>query len=376
MVAATVTMVFMLPRSNDKGARLAEVLPSALASLQGVSDHPARTVVVIVIDGLGWVNLEHRRGHARTLAGLRGGPISTVTPSTTGAALTTLTTGCLPGEHGLVGYRIMHPQLGLITTLSEWQGIAQVRDWQLRETVFEQATRDSIRCYTIGRSAHRVGGLTSAILSGATYVPADTIADRFEAATNLVRGKERSLVYLYIDELDRAGHGDGWLSDSWIHRLEQLDAALNELLASLPKDVGVMLTADHGMIDIPPSQHQLFRDAPNLLEGVRAVGGEPRFRYLYLDDPATAAEAVGRIGEAEGERAWVFTRDDAIAQGMFGDVAPGVADRMGEVIVAAREEVAYYRGVAGEEGRGMLGQHGSLTDIERLVPLLYAGAFA
>lgn len=396
-------MGFMLPTTADIGARLAAILPTGLIAMaRGASIDPesvlaewlgegrvlaaagldrdriapVRSFVMIVVDGLGHANLQARLGHAPALASLQRRRIETVAPSTTGAALTTLTTGELPGSHGLIGYRIMHPRLGLRTTLSEWEGITAADQWQRATPLFAAAGPLGARAVVAGRPAHAEGGLTGAILSGAEYLPGQRIEDRFAAVSRVVRGADPVLAYLYVDELDRAAHADGWQSAAWTARLEQLDAALESFLRALPSDVGVILTADHGMVDVSAHQQVVLDEHPGLLEGVAAVGGEPRCRSLYLHDPADASAVAARIAAAEGKRAWVATRDEAIDSGVFGPVSAEVGSRLGDVIVAARKQVAYYTSSDDPQSRHMIGQHGSFTDEERGVPLAVGGAFA
>lgn len=378
-------MVFMLPTTADNGARLAAILPTGLAALAkglGVdaseaSGLPAvRALVLIVVDGLGYANLRAAGGHARTLSGLPTRRIETVIPSTTGAALTTLTTGRLPGEHGLIGYRIRHPELGLVTTLKGWDGIVDRRAWQRSTPLFAQAAEIGARPVAIGRPAHATGGLTEAILTGAEYHGGQTIPERFSIASRLLRGGEPALVYLYVDELDRAAHRDGWRSDSWVRRLEELDAALADFLRTLPADVGVALTADHGMIDVPPERRLLLDTESRGFGGVAEVGGEPRMRSLYLEPDADTSGVAARVAQALGKTAWVGTREDAIAANWFGPVAPGVSERLGEVLVLARGEHAFTLATDSPEALAMVGQHGGLSDQERGVPLALAGAFA
>lgn len=333
---------------------------------------PLRQFVVIVVDGLGWSTLRARRGHARTLASLSGSKIRTVNPSTTGAALTSITTGQLPGSHGLVGYRIRHPEHGLVTTLNDWEGIPDVRSWQHAPTVFEAAAEQGIQTTVIGRPAHEHGGLTRAILTGAQFQGGQRIEDRFALAQKVLRRGEPSLMYLYIDELDRAGHKEGSESDAWTRRLEQLDDALDAFLRQLPEQVGVCLTADHGMVDVHPEHHILLDDAA-LLDGVEMIGGEPRMRYLYLNPGVDPNEVAERLRGREQNRAWVTTRDEAIESGMFGPVVHGVKDRIGDVLLCARKRIAYYLPDDSPASRTMIGQHGSFTDEETIVPLLFAG---
>lgn len=387
-------MGFMLPIPTDTGARLAAILPSVLESLalgngqqpEGAAALPvvdgapmppaARSAVLIAVDGLGWANFRARRGHARTLNAMEKQRIETVAPSTTAAALTALTTGRLPGEHGLIGYRIRHPERGLVTTLSEWEDIGDPALWQRATPLFTRAADLGLKAYSIGRPQHSDSGLTASILAGAEYIGGATIEDRFGTATRLVRGPEPVLAYLYVDELDRAGHHSGWESDAWTKRLEQFDAALGTFLAGLPQDVGVVLTADHGMVDVPEHRRLLIDQMPGLLDGVELVGGEPRLRSLYLQDPSQADAVAARWEAAEGGRAWIATRDEAVASGWFGPVDPVVAQRLGDVIVAARGAVAYYQSTDDEQALAMVGQHGSFTDDERGIPLAVAGAFA
>ncbi|MBK0418071.1 alkaline phosphatase family protein [Leucobacter sp. CSA1] len=398
----------MLPTPTDNGARLAAILPSGLAAVaRGLGSDPdelldlafassagavsagaapsagapaalpgLRSFVVVVADGLGQANLKARAGHARTLSSLPQKRIETVAPSTTGAALTTLTTGRLPGEHGLIGYRIMHPELGLVTTLKDWGGIRRPREWQRAEPLFALAERAGARAVAFGRPAHASGGLTEAILRGAEYVGGQRIEDRFADASRILRGPDPVFAYLYVDELDRAAHEHGWESETWLRRLEQLDAALEGFLRGLPGDVGVVVTADHGIVDVGATQQIMMDARPELLDRVAEIGGEPRLRSLYLR-PGTDARAVAAAWEeAEGARAWVGTREDAIASGWFGPVHPEVAPRLGEVLVAARRQVAYYVGSDDPKSLDMVGQHGGFTSEERGIPLLLAGALA
>ncbi|MEJ6490482.1 alkaline phosphatase family protein [Leucobacter sp. USCH14] len=381
----------MLPTTADNGARLAAILPSGIAAVaRGTSTElpealryadteplPAlRSFVMIVVDGLGSANLSARAGHAPSLARLPRKRIDTVAPSTTGAALTTLLTGRLPGEHGLIGYRIRHPELGLVTTLRDWDGIEDRRSWQRAAPLFTHATSIGARAVAIGRPAHAVGGLTEAILTGAEYLGGQRIDDRFAIASRVVREPTPAIVYLYIDELDKAGHEHGWQSEQWVRRLEQFDAALDGFLRSLPGNVGVAITADHGMVDVAPHQQIMLEDRAELLEDVELIGGEPRLRSLYLRGGANAVSVAEAWQEAEGSRAWVGTRDAAIAGGIFGAVRAEVVERLGDVLIAARKQVAYYTSAEDSRVLAMVGQHGSLTDEERGVPLALGGTLA
>jgi hypothetical protein len=379
-------MSTMLPTRAADEPTLADVLPSCVLSLDGEPNRlelpPAERVVVVLVDGLGSAALRARAGHARALnAGLaKRTIISSGFPTTTAAALATLTTGGHPGEHGIVGYTALVPELGeVLNQLSGWKDGMSPATWQRLPTIFERLGASGIPSNTIGPAKYAESGLTHAILRGADYVAAGSIAERFSAARRLFDEGGRRLVYLYVPELDQLAHSRGWQSDRWLTTLELLDAEYARFTSTLRRGEGLLLTADHGVVDVPETGHVLFGETPELVEGVHHVGGDPRCLQLYLT-PDAAPDARTRLAEAwrsrEGGRAWIATREEAIGAGWFGPVAPEVVPRIGDVIVAARKLVAYYDGRGGDTaGRSMIGQHGSMTPEETLVPLLRAGVY-
>nr|WP_251858493.1 alkaline phosphatase family protein [Herbiconiux sp. L3-i23] len=374
----------MVPTGLADGPHLAAVLPSCVAAMRGDGNplrlRPVRSVVVALVDGLGTANLRERSGHARTLAAALGrfSTARTGGPTTTAAAITSLTTGTSPGQHGVVGYAVLDPSSDrVVNQLSGWgSGAVDPATWQRVPTVFERES--DIRSYAIGQSRYRSSGFTSAALRGAEYLAADDIAGRFEAALDVVGAREASLSYLYVPELDMAAHAAGTSSDRWIAALEALEAAVSDTVRSLPPDVALLLTADHGVLDVAESSHVLIDERPDLVDGVRHVGGDPRLLSLYLEPDlpgAARAALVERWRDAEGERAWILTRDEAVAAGVFGEVDIEVLPRIGDILVGARAPIAYYDSrVATAASRQMIGQHGSFTAREREVPLLRFGA--
>lgn len=377
----------MLPARISRGPRLADVLQSCLQSVlaepNALGLPRSSHAIVLLVDGLGASALRSRSGHARFLASrlTKGDVIEGVFPATTAAAIATLTTASAPGEHGMVGYSVLDPDNDrLVNQLKGWDAQMRPESWQLRRTVFEQAEVAGVPAFAIGTARYNDSGLTHAVLRGASYVSADTLEERFAAARRIIDTTERAIVYLYVAELDMAAHAKGWESDKWLGELEKLDSAVAAFAAGLRTGVGVLLTADHGIVDVPVEKHVLYDAVPELIAGVRHVGGEPRCLQLYLEPglPASAADELAETWRrVEGDRVWVSTRAEAIADGLFGDVDPRAEARIGDVLVAARKLVAYYdsRDIT-RSGRSMIGQHGSLSDEEMRIPLVRIGAFS
>ena len=189
-----------------------------------------------------------------------------------------------------------------------------------------------------------------------------------------MRRGDRSLVYLYWGELDKVGHVHGCQSWEWGDELELIDRAMGRLVASVPSDTAVIITADHGMIDAPHALRIDLAHDGELAAGVRHVGGEFRAPQLYCEEGA-APDVLATWRERVGDRARVLSRSEAIAQGWFGPVDPRVLERIGNVVVAMRDNFAIVDSrTARPELLALLGLHGSLTHEEVSIPLLHAPA--
>ena len=383
-----------VPTAPDATANLADVFPSCLVALGAADDvwlrttglearitfRPARSAIVVLVDGLGAGALAARAGHARWLSGAKGTgtakKLRSGFPTTTAAALSTLTTGRSPGEHGVVGYSGWNPDTGAVMNLlSGWDDEVPA-DWFLARTLFSEAPALGVDPVVVGPARYRSSGMTANVLGGARYVPADSIPQRIDAAL-AETATGRSLVYLYVPELDSIGHKSGWQSDRWTGALELLDGELARLDARAGADVGIVVTADHGVLDVP--DHANIAMDPLLLTDVIGVAGDPRCRQLTVAPGTDVRSLVGAFRARYGKNAYVASRDEAIAAGWFGAVSDAVVDRIGDVIVVARGSWAFNddRGLRdGEVPKRMIGQHGAMTDEETMVPLRLAGAFA
>ena len=376
-------MSLSLPAVPPGARSLTGVVPQLLASLTGFPDWfaPARSAVLVLVDGLGRANLGARSGHARFLASRMGkkDAARTVFPTTTATALTSLLTAADAGVHGIVGYRARIPgTLDAPNQLRGWEtdGLDPLT-WQRAQPILEREAAAGRPCFVVSKGVYAGSGFTRAIQRGAVFVPAGTPAERLQTAGDLAADHPGALVYVYLPELDSIGHARGWESDEWTVGLESIDGALRTLHERAGADVGVVVTADHGMVDVPVHRHVLLREDDELVDEVDLVAGEPRMLQLYTSDGATDRVAAC-WREAEGGRSWILTRDEAVAAGLYGPrVDAEVLPRIGDILVAARAGVAYYDDrLADKKAQRMIGQHGSLTGQERVVPLIGLGAFA
>jgi hypothetical protein len=144
------------------------------------------------------------------------------------------------------------------------------------------------------------------------------------------------------------------------------------LIERLPKGVRIWITADHGMIN---AEEKIVMGIDNsLLDRISTVAGEPRARHLYLPqdaDLAPRADVIAQWEETLGSKVKMFTRESAIAAGLFGsDVSLDAAERIGDIIAIAQERVVLLDPTRAEKEGAMVGHHGGDSDTESSVPLL------
>lgn len=365
--------------------RLADVLESCYQAVLGRDNvldvSPVTKAAVLVVDGLGAANLRDRKGHARWLHGrwsARDLVADSGFPSTTASALTSLTTGVGAGQHGIVGYTVRDPRSGeLINHLKDWAPHVDPATWQLKPTIFEKAATRGIPSLALGEPRFAGSDFTKAVWRGAEFLGVRSLEEQATAMRDFFDAHDHGLAYLYWPALDRTGHSQGVASDSWIHRLEELDASLQALSAVLRDDEGLIITADHGMLDVPQEHKLIIAEGSPLLANVAAWGGEPRVPQLYLDNPDALVDVHAAWHEGLGGAAKVMTREQLVDEGWLGPLADGVLERVGDITVACIESVVAYReSTASVMSMAMVGQHGSLTAREREIPVIPIGAWA
>ena len=368
----------MTPPDYAAGS-LADLLPSVAAGLGvpgytdvlGVGD--LRQAVVLLVDGMGWELLQRHADAAPFLADLvdSGREITVGFPSTTVSSLTSLGTGQLTGTHGLVGYTFALPEDGgRVLNALRWDTTADPLVVQPLPTVFERAAADGVRTTHAALRTFDGSGLTKAALRGSVYPGAETMGEAVEVTRQALAEPGRALVYVYTGDLDNVGHLRGCDSEGWRAQLAHVDLLARQLVHVLPPDAALFVTADHGMVDVSAADRVDYDTEPVLSAGVRALGGEPRARHVYVVRGA-ADYVLAAWRERLGDAMTVLSRSEAVAAGWFGPlVSPRVLPRIGDVVAAATGGAAVVASRSHPHEAALIGQHGSLTPAELRVPLL------
>jgi hypothetical protein len=359
---------------------LSQVTPSIFSSLglESAVDHlavgqsPMGRELLFLIDGFGFDTLATFADAMPTMSRMiNHGLIHTAFPSTTATSLATLTTGVMPGAHGMLGYTVQVPRSGgrLLNAL-KWDERVDPENWQPVETLFQRATAAGITVTHVAAKRYENSGFTRAVFRGANYKGANVVTD-LVSETKAALQATPSFVYLYVNDLDTAGHSDGVGSDKWIAALSMIDQMVSQLMKEVPKGTRIWVTSDHGMINV--DEKIVIGQDNSLMQGVSVIAGEPRARHIYLesDSPVARAETASLWQEYLQDKAMVLTREQAIANHLFGaDVSPDAFDRMGEVIAIARGGVVLLDAERAEKEGAMVGHHGADSEIESQVGLL------
>ena len=346
--------------------------PSALATALGIPS--ARAAIVVLIDGLGFWNLKMSLGHApymRTLLrdGANDRPVSTCSPSTTTAAMATFGTGTCPGLTSMTGYTQRNPLTDEICQLIQFRGAPHPEDLQRVPTVFETLAAQGLRVTSVGLTRFMASPLTRAALRGAQYIGKDNPLARVRAAAE--SAKEPGLTYLYMRDVDKTGHAEGWRSEAWTTTLERIDGQLETLRRLAPHGTAIVVVADHGMVAADPTRQVDIAKEAQLMQDVAMIGGEPRSVMVYADEGADVDALAARWRTRLDGLAWVRTKDEAIDAGLYGPVSDDTRDVLGDLIVEAADTVTLVDSRTQTElAMAMPGVHGSQTMLEMDIPCL------
>lgn len=326
----------------------------------------AEQVVLLVLDGIGWNQLVDRRHLAPTMAAMIGGPITSVAPSTTATALTSISTGVAPGLHGIMGYRMAVGRE--VLNVLRWS--ANGRDARSSippESLQSLDAFEGQRPPVITRAEFRDSGFTRAHLEK-TRLVGWRVASTLVAEISFALQRNEPFVYAYYDGIDKIAHEFG-LDRHYDAEFAFVDRLVADVLEVLPPGAVLVVSSDHGQVDV--GDDVVAPDAA-VMSHVDVQSGEGRFRWLHAR-PGHARALFDAALAHHADRSWVVTVDQVIDEGWFGPIVTDEArSRLGDVALVAREALAF-SDPADSGAFPLRARHGSLTADEMFVPLLCEG---
>lgn len=322
----------------------------------------ARQVVLLVVDGLGYDQLVARSHVAPTLTSMLRRSITTVAPTTTATALTSIATGTSPGEHGLVGYKMWVG--GELLNALRWSSpLGDARE-RIDPTDLQPVTPFvGSSPAVISQAQFATTGFTEAHLRDTDYRPYWLPSSIPVEIGRALRDGE-PFVYAYYDGIDKIAHITG-LGEHYDAELSAVDALVADVVAALPPGAALVVTADHGQVQVGDRMHAID---PEIMAMTAHVSGEARFGWLHANG-GQDAQLLAAATEAHGDTCWVASVDQVLDECWFGaEVSSPARARLGDVALVAREPVALVD--PANPGPMLQSRHGSLTSAEMMVPLL------
>jgi hypothetical protein len=357
---------------------------SACSLLEDSQLNQARQVLLLVVDGLGW-NYLNREGAGGYLHSLCIGPLSSVVPPTTAAAIPVFFTAAPPARHGFTGWFTWLRELGCVSAVLPYVTryghlpLGEGKAGPLELSQCDPVTkRLPVECHVVSprNIAHSV--FNRGFSGGAEIHAYDDMAGFFSSVRNTLRyGAGRRYVHAYWSDLDTIAHVHGIGSRNARQHLEQFDHSFGRLLRELQgTDTAVVVTADHGFVDVPAERVVHMDDHPELADCLTLpLCGEPRIAYCYVK-PGRRECFESYVRSELSEQMTLRASEDLIDAGFFGPGPrhPQLAHRVGDYTLLLKENYMIKDHLPGEHDFELVGRHGGLSADELLVPLVCATA--
>lgn len=352
-----------------------------------------RKVILLLVDALGYhlfkeiCTEEENSVWARYFDQAVFSPLTSICPSTTASALTSLWTGVGAGAHGVIGYEMWSKTYGTVinnilhSPANSSNAVGSLYQFGFEPEVFmdkpllgQHLADHGIKTTSFMHSSIARSGLSLMQMRG---VSIQTYADEADLSVSLANyvnkhPLEREYIYVYYSDIDALIHrynaNDPRVKlqfNAFTSLLE--DGFFQRINKQAAEDTLLILTADHGSIGTPPDEKYDLRNHPNLVSClVMQPTCEGRLPVLYIKP--------GRIDDVRGyfETTWPgeFELVDsklALESGLFGEepFVDDVEDRLGDLVIIPRRDAYLWWA---SKRNVMAGRHGGLSSGEMLIP--------
>jgi hypothetical protein len=382
----------VLVRPSDQRANLVHLV-RALASVCGVPDvpggdaitrimsliGPAEHVVFVLLDGLG-MNLLRRLDGDSFLASSLKMELHAVAPSTTACALTSVATACYPARHGVTGWFTYEPELDLTVMMLPFAERYNKRPLAERNITAEQLL--PVPAF-LNRMTHRPLTLLPAPIADTAYarysrgytdflgyvsIPhaIDQIAQHVMAATSA------TYTHLYLPDVDTLCHHVGVDQPGVLPLVHRIETELQRLADALGGRARIVISADHGLIDVPrPQQTALIDGDPLLAMLVVPPSGDARMPIFHVRQDRHG-EFVEEFTRRMGSSMYLVPTEHAERLRLFGpeEMSAVARRRFGDYIaIPYRAATLFYAPPGTKVATPYIGQHAGLSPQEMHIPL-------
>ena len=349
---------------------------SAIVDLIGPADH----VVVVMVDGLGLNVVDEEHG-ADFLAAHVAAELTTVFPSSTPTVLTSYATGLWPSSHGVPSWHLYLDEIDDIATIIHYTRRGDDKDLGSLGLTPEQAYPAPT---TTARMAWPSFGIVPEEILETPYAtysrghsPGYGYKGLEDAAGAVLKrlGESRgpTFTHLYIPHVDAASHEYGIGHDVTKQAIAAVDGLLSQIAALLPPNAAIVVSSDHGLLDMDAAAHEIEPDDDlvGYLEH-EPWGTAPSVMLQVRED--RSAEFEPRFRDRFGDDFYLLTADEVLDLELMGPgpVSPVTKRRIGNYLALSTGAPAIYYNYpqTGEDVPPKVANHGGLTPDEMMVPLI------
>ena len=379
----------------EAGSEKTKFGSKTVTQLEGINK-----VVLLVVDGFGFKQFLNHLKENRFLSNLTNQgevyPLTSVFPSQTTNALTTLNTGLTPQEHGLFEYFIYLKDIGVVNALQFERLGSKLKDRLIDKrydprilllhdkNIHNTLKQNGINTFTHVNVSNAFNILSKLIFHGSKIIPSVKSSDTVvRLRKNLEENSGKSAYFfVHLDTLDTISHEYGPDSYEYSAELSTITYLLNrELVQKLEpktaKETLLLVTADHGGLSVNPRDTIYLNCLPKAIlnlqvgknqKAIMPIGG-PRELFLHIKEEKLV-ETKEWLVQRIGNKAQIIETKEAAEKGLFGLGIPDkeVFERTGNLMILPYgNETVWYENSEGDK-ISFLGQHGGLHAEEMLVP--------
>ncbi|MFX1532650.1 MAG: alkaline phosphatase family protein [Promethearchaeota archaeon] len=378
-----------------KGNSIVNLISSVLNHFEVRSKYPnltclmpsdlenASNIILLVIDGLGYEYLR-TYGHNSLLSKYLIGKVTSVFPCSTASAMPSFYTGLAPLNHAITGWFTYLKELGVVSTILPLTTRA-FRNSITNETrttaaIFQcQSIFDYIRAQTYFFLPEIIKDSEFSTFFGGKSIRVGykNLRDLFSKFLSILKqDKNQKFILGYWTELDRVIHLEGTKSKATLQHFQEINLELGKFIEileteNLQETTRILITADHGLIDIPPDRTIQLKDHSQLQSTLALpLCGDYRAVFFYVR-PSQVTKFEEYITNHLNHVGTLMKVEDLVDQGYFGlyDLHPRFFDRVGDYVFIMKENYAFMDNLLGEKVRVLVGNHGGLSKEELYVPL-------
>jgi len=343
------------------------------------------TIILLIIDGLGYNFLNEKGRDSFLFENLRG-KITSVFPTTTAAAMTTIYSGLAPQNHGVPAWFTYLREIGMVSVILPFKtrgfrnfdyekNNIKPSDIFLFKSLFKHFKHDY---YSILPKAIKGSAYSNYVMEGSTQIGYEDLDDFLEKilSTALPKpDKKKKYILAYWPKFDAISHDSGIQSQAAIDHLKELDKKITSFSSKLKKldsKIRLIITADHGLIDTTPEHTIWLKDHPKLYDTLAIpVCGEPRAPFFYVR-PSKVTDFENYIRTHLNHAGELIKGETLIKENYYGLFEPNnqLFNRTGDYILLMKDNYILRDQLIGETRHELIGNHGSLSDDELFVPLI------